>query len=317
LDYLGVDIGKVQLYCELLQGERVARKAVPNTTKGFEQLVTWLNNRDVHELHVCLEATGSYGEAVAEYLHDKGYRVSVVNPMQIKSFGQSLLIRTKTDSVDAGVIAQFCRAVGPPAWNPGSVEIRGFRALIRRRETLTQMVASEKNRLEAAVEPTVRRSISSTIEALKDELRRLGQDIDDHLDANPDLRAMVNRLDEIPGFGSATAQKVVAETKGFSVCDSSDAIVAFAGLNPRQYQSGTRDRRGRITKIGNAALRKGLYHAALAAKRHSSYFRAFVDRLKAAGKRPKVIIVALMRKLLILAFTLVSKNTTFDLGYAA
>jgi transposase len=317
VDFLGIDIGKLQLHAALLQGERIARKSVSNNVTGFEQLVKWLSNREVQELHICLEATGSYGDSVAEYLHDQGHRVSVVNPMQTKSFGQSELIRTKTDKVDAGMIARFCRAMKPPAWNPGSAEIRAFRAMVRRRETLTQMIASEKNRLEAAIEPAVKRSISSTIAALRDELKRLASDIDGHLDANPDLGEMVKRLDELPGFGSLTAQKVIAETKGFSVCDTRQGIVAFAGMNPRQSQSGKRDLRGRITKIGNAALRKGLFFAAMAAKRSSPYFRAFVARLQAAGKRPKVIIVALMRKLLIVAFTLVSRKTRFNPAYAA
>jgi transposase len=312
VDHLGIDVGKLQLHAELLQGDEKARKSVPNSVKGFEQLSKWLANREATEVHACLEATGSYGEAVAEYLFDAGHRVSVVNPMQIKAFGRSVLVRTKTDAVDAGIIAQFCRERSPLPWIPPSHEVRTFRALLRRRETLTNMIAAEKNRLEAAVEPNVHRSVASTIAVLQAQLKRLDDDIEKHVDANPGLRELVDRIDELPGFGALTSQKVLAETNCFSVCDNRAAIVAYAGLNPRQYQSGSTNRRGGISKIGNAALRKALYYAALSAKRHSLYFRAFVDRLKAAGKRPKVIIVALMRKLLILAFTLVKRQTRFN-----
>jgi transposase len=126
------------------------------------------------------------------------------------------------------------------------------------------------------------------------------------------LRDLVNKLDEIPGFGSLTAMKVLAETNAFSVCETAQQLVAYAGLNPRHYQSGTINRRGHISKVGNASLRKALYYAAISAKNHSVYFRAFVERLKAAGKRPKVIITAIMRKLLVLAHTLVSKQTRFN-----
>jgi transposase len=317
MDYLGIDVGKAQLHAELLQDTVTARKSVPNSVKGFEQLCKWLTNRKVSDLHVCLEATGTYGEAVAEHMSDAGYLVSVVNPAQIKAFGRSVLVRTKTDLVDAGVIAQFCRERRPEAWNPPSRESRAFRALLRRREVLVNMIAAEKNRLEAAVEPSVRRSVNSTLAALKTELARLEEDIDKHVKANPELQDNVDRIDEIPGFGSLTSQKILAETDCFAVCDSTAAIVAYAGLNPKHYESGSIHRRGGISKIGNAALRKSLYYAALSAKNHSPYFRSFVNRLEAAGKSPKVIIVALMRKLLVLAFILVKRQIRFNDALAA
>lgn len=317
MDYLGIDVGKAQLHAELLQGSTSARKSIPNNAKGYEQLVKWLTNRKATEVHICLEATGVYGEPVAEFLHDHGYRVSVVNPMQIKSFGRSKLVRTKTDRVDAGLIAEFCRVNAPSPWNPPKREIRVFRAMVRRRETLSAMITAERNRLEAAVEPAVRRSLETTIAALLDELKRLESEIDAHVDGDPDLRDMVDRLDEIPGVGRLTAEKLVAETSGFSVCHDRRAIVAYAGLNPQHYQSGSVWRRDRISKIGNRALRKALFYAALTAKNRSPHFRPFVERLEAAGKRPKVIIVALMRKLLVLAHTLVKTNTRFESAYAA
>ena len=317
MNYLGIDIGKANLHCELLQEDRSARKSFSNNQKGFEQLAAWLANRGAAEVHACLESTGAYGDAIAEYLHDRGLIVSVVNPSQIKSFGKSLLTRAKTDEIDAGIIAQFCKSHKPPAWNPGTAEMRAFRALVRRRETLTQMIASEKNRLEAATDIKVTASIESTIAALELQLDQLNRDIDDHLDRHTNIREMVDRLDEIPGFGELTAQKVVAETSGFCVRGGADAMVAYAGLNPTIYQSGKTLRRGRISKTGNAALRKALYYAALAAKNKSPYFRSFVERMKAASKRPKVIIVAIMRKLLVLAYTLVTKGTRFDPALAA
>ena len=316
VDYLGIDVAKESLACELLQVGASARKSFPNSRKGFVQLGKWLANRRATSVHACLEATGTYGEDVAEYLYDRGLQVSVINPSQIKAFGASLLLRTKTDAVDAALIAQFCRAMDPPAWSPGSPEIRAFRALVRRRETLVGMIASEKNRLEAALDTKVIRSVTSTIAALQSELAQLEQDIEDHVDRHPSIRDMVDRLDEIPGFGRLTAQKVVAETNGFCLRAGPQALTAYAGRNPQLYQSGKTLRRGRISRIGNAALRKALYYAALAANNKSRHFRTFVERLKLAGKRPKVIVVALMRKLLVLAYTLVTKDVRFDPAFA-
>lgn len=318
MDVLGIDVGKKDLHAVLLQGETTARKSVPNTEKGFAQLAAWLANRGAHKLHACLEATGIYGEAIAEFLHDSGHIVSVVNPGQIKAYGRSELTRTKTDAVDAGVIARFCRANHPAPWNPPPREMRVLRALIRRRETLSNMITQELNRLESATTDQVRRSIEAVLKALKGELRQVEKLLDEHLNSHPDLRGQVEQLDAIPGFGSLTAMKVIAETNGFTVCSNAKEIVAFAGLNPTLYESGSIRRRGRISKIGNAALRKALFYAALSnLRRHGVYFGPFIDRLKTAGKRPKVIITALMRKLLVLAFTLFKSRRAFDPAYCA
>jgi transposase len=313
VDFLGIDVSKSQLHMVLLQNEKpAARKAVNNNAHGFEQLASWLKNRKCGDLHACLEATGIYGEAIAEYLHDQGHTVSVVNPVQIKAYGRSAMVRTKTDDVDALIIAEFCKAQRPLAWAPAPLEIRKLRALVRRRETLSEMITAETNRLESALSTEVRNSITSHIEFLKRSLKELEDEMKDHLNSHPAVRDVVDKLDEIPGFGPLTAMKVVAETNGFSVCETSRQIVAYAGLNPRHYQSGNVSRRGRISKVGNASLRKALYFAALSAKRHSQYFRPFVERLEAAGKRPKVIITAIMRKLLVLAHALVSNGSRFN-----
>lgn len=317
MDFAGIDVGKDALHLVLLQGEKAAKKSVPNNAAGFEQLRKWLLNRKAVEVHICLEATGSYGIGVAEYLHDQGYVVSVVNPGQIKAFGRSELVRTKTDEIDAGIIARFCRANQPFVWTPPPQHIRELRALIRRRETISNMITAEKNRLEASTTAEVQRSIRSVLSGLERELKKLEQEINDHVDRHPDLKKQVDRLDEIPGFGALTAMKVIVETGDFIVCNTSREIVAFAGLNPRLYQSGTIRRHAGISKIGNSALRKALYYAALSAKNHSLYFRPFVERLKAAGKRPKVIVTAIMRKLLVLAFTLAKNQSHFDPSFVA
>lgn len=315
-DILGIDVGKAHLELFLLQGDKTARKKIENTVAGFEQLDAWLRNRKANVVHVCLEATGGYGEAVAEHLYDGGHTVSVINPMQIKAFGRSALVRTKSDAIDAELIARFCQAHQPPAWSPPPREIRNLRAFIRRREALTEMISAEKNRLESAGSSTVRTDIRDHVAFLDEQLRKLESEIGKHIDSHPGLREIIDKLDEIPGFGEITAIKLVAETNGFSVCDTARQLVAYAGLNPRHYQSGAVHRHMGISKIGNAAVRKALYYAALTAKNRSQYFRTFVRRLEAAGKKPKVIITAIMRKLLVLALA-VAKGARFNPTLAA
>jgi transposase len=113
---LGIDVGKDYIDCELLADKRASRK-VPNSVRGFDQLVAWLRNRKVAKVHACMEATGGWSEELAFFLHEHGHVVSIVNPMQIRAFGQSELSRAKTDKADATLIARFCQAMHPM---PGS-----------------------------------------------------------------------------------------------------------------------------------------------------------------------------------------------------
>ena len=116
--YLGIDIAKLKFDIALLQGNKYKFKVLKNNNKGFEELCAWLEEKGLKILHVCLEATGAYGEALSYYLTDKGFMVSVVNPAKIKAFAQSELSRTKTDKADSKVIARYCRAMKPLAWQP-------------------------------------------------------------------------------------------------------------------------------------------------------------------------------------------------------
>ena len=124
---LGIDIAKLKFdVCLIKENGKAKHKIFANTKHGFEQLVIWLNSHTVSNLHACLEATGSYGEALALYLFDAGYRVSVVNPAQVKAFAASRLTRTKTDKVDAELIARFCLLQQPSAWQPPAPAVRGL-----------------------------------------------------------------------------------------------------------------------------------------------------------------------------------------------
>src|SRR5215216_3311933 len=116
---LGIDIAKLKFNACLIQPSgKLRHKVFPNNPPGFEQLKGWLSKQGVESVHACLEATGTYGEALALFLHQAGHRVSVVNPAAIKAFAQSRLSRTKTDRVDAELIGRFCQAQAPPAWIP-------------------------------------------------------------------------------------------------------------------------------------------------------------------------------------------------------
>src|SRR5512139_3349006 len=120
---LGIDIAKQRIEVALLVDGKVKNKSFKNTTEGFEALALWLRKLEIPQVQACLEATGNYGEELAIYLYEAGHSVSIVNPARIKGFSQSELIRTKTDKIDAGIIARFCLAMRPKAWVPPSPEV--------------------------------------------------------------------------------------------------------------------------------------------------------------------------------------------------
>lgn len=147
---LGIDIAKAKFDVALYRDGKLKHKAFRNDSQGHQALLDWLARQDAGAVHVCLEATGIYGEALAECLVDAGLRVSLVNPARIKGFAQSELLRSKTDKADAGLIARFCAAMQPESWQPLPKASRQLRDLVRRLDALIGMRQQERNRLEAA-----------------------------------------------------------------------------------------------------------------------------------------------------------------------
>ena len=311
MDILGIDVGKEYIDSELL-GEKRATKRVHNTIRGFEQLAAWLRNRKVGNVHACMEATGGWSEELAFYLQERGHDVSIVNPMQIRAFAQSELSRTKTDRTDAGLIARFCQAMNPSAWEPPTASERRLRQLVRRRRSLVEMRTQELNRLEAPGNENVEKSIRDLIAMLDDQITELDANIARTIDDDDDLRGKRDLIESIDGIGPTTSATILAETPHIEKFESAKALAAFAGVCPQLRQSGKSLSSSRITKIGNREIRKVLYMAALAALRHNAVIKVFADRLRERGKSNMEIIVATMRKLLVLVFGVLKTRQPFD-----
>ena len=318
-NFLGIDVAKSKFDVALLgQDGKVRHRTFPNKPEGFSAVRQWLSRQGVEQVQACLEATGTYGLALATHLHQAGLTVSVVNPACIKAFAESELRRTKTDRVDAAVIARFCRALQPAPWQPPSPELAGLQALVRRLESLRQLHTQERNRLSVpGLAEAVRASLTRVLGALEDEIKRIEEQISDHIDQHPGLREKRDLLESIPGIGQATAHTLLSEMAATSF-QSARQLAAYAGLVPQERRSGASVRgKARLSKRGNARLRKGLYWPAVVAMRANPPLRAFAQRLRAAGKPTMVIIGALMRKLLHLAFGVLKSGRAFDPNYQA
>lgn len=312
--YLGIDISKLTFDTYLLVAERHTHAVFANKLEGFAKLHTWLNNRGVNQLHACMEATGAYGQALADFLHGAGVKISVVNPFAIKSFGQSRLQRNKTDKLDAKLIAEYCKTLAPPAWQPWPQQYRTLQALVRRRETLKNLLHKERNRLsEANYPPMVQQDIQEHIMEIQNHIQYLQKAISQHIRQHPNLLKAFNLLCTIKGIGAITAAYLLAEIGPIYHFKNARQLAAYAGLTPRHHFSGTSVRgKTPLSKRGNAALRNCLFMPALVAKRYNPIVQAFSERLAANGKVPMEIVAASMRKLLHIVFGVLKSGKPFD-----
>jgi transposase len=314
---LGIDIGKSEFACELVDGEKHTHKKFNNTIHGFEQLSAWLRNRKARKVHACMEATGGWSEELAAYLQDRGHVVSIVNPLQIRAFGQSELSRTKTDKADAALIARYCIAMHPPAWDAPTLQERRLRQLVRRRRALMEMQTQERNRLEAPGMENVSESLHTTIAFLKKEIKLLDQQITETIDGDDDLRGKRDLIESIDGVGPATTATVLAEAPHIDAFPNARAFSAFAGVCPQEHRSGTSVSHSHVTRIGNRPMQQMLYMAGMSARRHNPIIKRFAERLESRGKRPMQIMVAVMHKLVVLIYGAVKTGKPFDPAWGA
>lgn len=314
---LGIDVAKDKLDVALYQADKYKLACFSNDKDGWRRLTRWLKKQKAKGVHVCLEATGRYGEGVAWYLHQHGYPVSVVNPARIKAYAQSQLQRNKTDRQDAQVIAHFCVTQNPDLWTPPAPEIQELQALVRRLETLKASRTRELNRQQSGLtSQTVLDAIEEHITFLNKQIADIEQRIRDLIDQHPDLREQKELLTSIPGIGDITAATFLAEVPDVSRFETAAQLAAYAGLTPRRHDSGSSiHRRGRLVKIGNSRFRTALYFPALTAMRHNPIACALVARLEARGKKRMTIVGAVMRKLVHLAFGVLKHQRPFDPDY--
>jgi transposase len=311
---VGIDIAKDQFDVCLVDDEGKAHsETLPNTPSGINKLHGWLKKQGAKTAQVCLEATGVYGDLVAETLHQRGYRVSVVNPARIKAYAASQMQRNKTDRLDAALIADYGRTHQPPAWTPPPPELKELRALVRHLDDLKQEKQRARNRLEAQkASQAVAQQLRAQISFLGKQIVQTQHLIRDHIDQYPDLKRQRDLLKSIPGIGDLTAGHLLAELGDVGRFEDVREVVAFIGLNPRQHQSGKKRTTQGISRMGRASLRAALYMPAIVAKRCNPLLKAWATQLTQRGLTGKQVIVAVMRKLVHLVYGILKSGRAFD-----
>jgi transposase len=314
MDDVGIDLAKLTFDATLLRTSGAQHhRTFANTPAGFTQFGTWLRRYKVSQAHICMEATNIYWEALAAWGHSQGHIVSVVNPARIKGHALATMQRNKTDKLDSLVIADFCRTHQPEAWEPMSEAHHHLRALMRHRDDLLQSELQQKNRLRDTSDKVVRSLLEAVLQTLATQLKEVERLIKAHLSAQAELAADLALLTSVTGIGMVTAAKVLAEMPKLAEYESAKAAAADTGVTPSHYQSGTSvRRRPRMSKMGKAELRAALYFPAMTAMRCCPGFQAFAEALAKRGKEKKVIIGAVMRKLMHVMYGVLKNRTPYD-----
>ena len=316
---LGVDVSKAKLDVALsLSTEKFRSKVFTNDARGFNSLVQWLQATapgSFEALHVCMEATGSFHEALACFLHEQGVAVSVVNPLLVKRFAEANRLRNKTDGADAKCLAMFCRANKPQRWEAPSAGVRALQALVSRLDALQVMRQAECNRLDVAHQSVVD-SVRSVIADLDKVIAQVRAQIARTIDDDPDLKSRAGLLQSIPGLGEKTIPQLLAYIGRPERFTSVKAVIAYASLTPMIRQSGTSlDKRRGTHPLGHQELKRLLYFPAMVAGRYNPLVAAFWKKLKAQNKPGKVIVVACMHKLLAIAYGVLRSGKPFDANH--
>lgn len=312
--FVGIDVSKKYLSSTMLIGNKSYYSDFSNDNNGFKQFSKWLISYKVEKITVCMEATGIYSLAVADYLFRQGHEVSIVNPACIHAFAKSKLSRHKTDKVDSKIIAEYASKYELKPYVPTDEVILKLRNLYDCINNLENEYRKVQNYLEARAHLTheVVKTYEKLCSYLVKKINKLQEKIDEILRDNTALKEKVGNIQTIPGIGKKTAIAVIASMPDINMLKDAREFAAFAGLTPRDYQSGSSVRkRSRISKMGCFRLRKALYFPAMSAMPHNPLMKVFAEKLRSKGKNGKVIVVAIMRKLSHIIFGIIKHNTIF------
>lgn len=322
---IGIDVSKNKLDVAWLRDAKTLKiktVVVDNSKNGLAELDKWLCKHvglPTDEVHVVMESTSVYHEALALFLFSLGYRVSVINPLYVRRFADSLGTTHKTDKKDCVRLARYGVACEPEPWQPAPPSIRELKALLSRLEALEQDVQREVNRREILlaghVSETVKASLDKILDELEKERHRLEQAIDDHINRHPELKQDRKLLSSIPGVGPVASRYMLCVLREHRF-KRAEECAAYLGLIPKLKESGRMKGRTVLSKKGPAHIRAKLYMPAVVAMSHNAAIRALRDRMLAAGKNKMQAVGAAMRKLVHQCFGVLKHQTEYSLQAA-
>jgi transposase len=290
---------------------------------GFTDFSLWITKHcktDV-ELHFLMEATGVYYETLAYYLKSKGHRVTVLLANRVKAFAKTLEHRSKTDVIDAKVMAQMALERELPVWTPPSAKMLLIKRLCRERMAYLDEKTSISNRLHAqnySYSPGIKSLERSQefLDFLDKKVKEIEKEVQQAIESDADIKERFDKVCSIKGVGLITAATIISETNGFTLFENKAQLVRYAGYDVQEYKSGeTVEKQSKISKQGNGHIRKALHFPALVVVKSNEVFKNLYTRVVSTTSIKMKAYVAVQRKLLVLIYTLYKKNVAFDPNY--
>jgi transposase len=301
--FVGIDVSSQRLDVDTVPVSQPFSEA--NNEDGIASLTAHL--KALNPQIVLLEATGGYEIPVAYALYEAGLNVVIANPKAVRHFAKAIGKLAKTDKLDAQVLALFAQRVDQPVRPLKDQDQLELANLMSRRRQLQGMIVMEENRRRTCT-PKVRANIDRSLAHLRQLLKDLDREIHDSIRRTPLWLENAKILQSFTGVGPKVSASLIADLPELGTIPGTKAS-ALAGLAPMNQDSG-KHRGKRMIKGGRPAVRKALYMAALVASRYNPVIKEFYQRLRLAGKPPKVALTACMRKLLVILNAML-KNRTY------
>jgi transposase len=309
--FVGIDVSKSHLDVAVRPAGAAFR--LDNSEAGLADLVARL--RPLAPTLIVLEATGGYETPAVAACLAAGLAIVAVNPRQARDFAKGVGQLAKTDRIDAAVLAHFAESVRPAVRPQAPAERQALDALLSRRQQLIEIRTMESNRRAVATDAAMRAGLDRHLAWLASELADVDRGIDEAVQASPAWREQDALLQSIPGIGPTTSRTLLASLPELGTIGGGRAA-ALAGLAPYANDSGP-VKGIRTIRGGRPEVRRMLYLAALSAARRPGPLRAFYERLKSRGKRSKVALIAVARKLLTIANAVLRTKTPWSAVLAA
>ena len=324
---VGIDVSKndfvVRIFHRHNSGRLLRRnkKKFTQSAKGFARFKEWLDKFIVADVAavMILEATGVYHESLAHFLHRHDFSVSIVLPNKVKAYAKSFNEKSKTDELDADLLARMGAERDLALWQPAHPNLRQVKALARQRQVFVQERTMMNNRLHAIQHsedawPEIMERYQMLIDQFNEQIQLLEKQIDELRKTDQSLNQQVQLLTSIPGVGVVSAIHVIAESGAMQLFENREQIVSYAGLDVVVHQSGSSvQKRSRISKKGNVRLRTALYMPAVSLIRSNGPFKNLYERVLERTGIPKKALVAVQRKLLVVMFALIKKQEHYQI----
>jgi transposase len=303
---VGIDACKSWLDTHVLPSAQTLR--VANTGEGIRKLKRWLDRFEVSL--VVIEATGKWHRQVHRSLIAAGIAVAVTDPFRVRAFAKAKGILAKTDRIDARVLALFAALMSPDIRPPASQALEELAELVTARNSAVAEQTALKNQLAAACGAFLKRQLERRCTRIAKDIEVIEREIARHIAADEGLARRYVILTSTPSFGPTVAATLIACLAELGAC-SRKQIALLAGVAPIADQSGKREG-VRVVWGGRPAVRRALYLAALSAATHNPGMKVFYQRLIAKGKAAKQALIAVARKLIVLANTLIAEDRTWQ-----